>query len=730
MMKTALKQKLAAILLAASALFGAAAQATAQPLATDPAILKLVDKKSYEPGGKNHLFGGARGNVRERHGNLGIIASSSMRAGNIETEYVSFGGHYGYETRFRSHPWQDHSPFDHSAVRNGGNKGAAAADGYGAANYVYSISGSMVHPADGYDGAAGGGYPAPTGARDVYSYSVSGTASRSRLVEPEKAPCFAGACQPSVEPGLGAEKRREQTENALPDGMRAEADAAAAARGVAQAERLLRDYHIDGVKLGFSYDDLIKMGYGMPPEALAVAKGASLTRKHPDEYVQAVSQGLNRLERYESEQGQKLIESGTREIDLIFRPFDPALSWKGNTANKTAAALRGFNHIANYAGDASGINPLFGAAWNTVVPDDVSQSIGNQIGQVKNDMNNWAGSDAEKQAYVALALAGTETAANVVPGRFGKGKIPHAGKGRSPHGDIPHGGSGSPHGGNPHPNRGSPHGENHSKPHGSNPHSSGNPHGNPSASLHPGHSGGHTALPNRRPGIPHTHGGHYGSRPSAGHGSHNGGNPSGNYNGTVSIHNDGSGGSFNGDGAGNGGKGGDGKGTPPPPPDIRFNPDLERHLANVDGVDRNGIKGGHNQDNFMKELERLAALDPHGKMTVEDLISRKELSDIDGISHIYYRVPIYNHKKEVVGYKDIKIPKTVYDPAKISDEQMVEMGKQAALKKYEETMRMNKQEFSSEFNGIDFYGYMDYIKDDFGIKQNTGVIKHVFPTKK
>lgn len=556
-MKTALKQKLAAILLAASALFGAAAQATAQPLATDPAILKLVDKKSYEPGGKNHLFGGARGNVRERHGNLGIIASSSMRAGNIETEYVSFGGHYGYETRFRSHPWQDHSPFDHSAVRNGGNKGAAAADGYGAANYVYSISGSMVHPADGYDGAAGGGYPAPTGARDVYSYSVSGTASRSRLVEPEKAPCFAGACQPSVEPGLGAEKRREQTENALPDGMRAEADAAAAARGVAQAERLLRDYHIDGVKLGFSYDDLIKMGYGMPPEALAVAKGASLTRKHPDEYVQAVSQGLNRLERYESEQGQKLIESGTREIDLIFRPFDPALSWKGNTANKTAAALRGFNHIANYAGDASGINPLFGAAWNTVVPDDVSQSIGNQIGQVKNDMNNWAGSDAEKQAYVALALAGTETAANVVPGRFGKGKIPHAGKGRSPHGDIPHGGSGSPHGGNPHPNRGSPHGENHSKPHGSNPHSSGNPHGNPSASLHPGHSGGHTALPNRRPGIPYTHGGHYGSRPSAGHGSHNGGNsssgnPSGNYGGAGGIHNDGLSGNNGGNGAGNG----------------------------------------------------------------------------------------------------------------------------------------------------------------------------------
>lgn len=172
-------------------------------------------------------------------------------------------------------------------------------------------------------------------------------------------------------------------------------------------------------------------------------------------------------------------------------------------------------------------------------------------------MNNWAGSDAEKQAYVALALAGTETAANVVPGRFGKGKIPHAGKGRSPHGDIPHGGSGSPHGGNPHPNRGSPHGENHSKPHGSNPHSSGNPHGNPSASLHPGHSGGHAALPNRRPGIPYTHGGHYGSRPSAGHGSHNGGNsssgnPSGNYGGAGGIHNDGLSGNNGGNGAGNG----------------------------------------------------------------------------------------------------------------------------------------------------------------------------------
>ena len=209
---------------------------------------------------------------------------------------------------------------------------------------------------------------------------------------------------------------------------------------------------------------------------------------------------------------------------------------------------------------------------------------------------------------------------------------------------------------------------------------------------------------------------------------------SGNYNGTVSIHNGGSGGSFNGDGAGNGGKGGDGKGTPPPPPDIRFNPELERHLANVDGVDRNGIKGGHNQDNFMKELERLAALDPHGKMTVEDMIVRREPTATDGIDRIYYKIPTFDGrnahanggKGNISGYKEASSPKTVYDPAKYSDKEMFEMAKKAAEKRYESAMKNNLKEDSVFINGIEFRIYFEQI-GEVPNKINTGVIKNVHP---
>lgn len=40
----------------------------------------------------------------------------------------------------------------------------------------------MVHPADGYEGVQGGGYPPPTGARDEYNYDISGNARANYLV--------------------------------------------------------------------------------------------------------------------------------------------------------------------------------------------------------------------------------------------------------------------------------------------------------------------------------------------------------------------------------------------------------------------------------------------------------------------------------------------------------------------------------------------------------------------
>ena len=753
-MKTALKQKLAAALLAAAALLSPAAQIQAQPLAAEPAIRKITDEKSYEPGGENHLFGGARGHVEKRKGSIGITSSSSVILGNIRLEHIRFGGKYGYETHFHNHPWQVHDPFDHSAAREGGGKGSALADGYGAVNYVYSIRGKMVHPANGYDGRQGGGYPAPKGARDIYSYSVSGGASRSTLIEPEQAPCPAGLCRPDAQSGMQPQKRWEKPEstprgNAPSDNGGSAADEAAAARGVAQAEKLFRNYDVGGIRLGFSRTDLIRMGYGMPPEALAVSKDASLTRKLPDAYATPLAQGMERLGAYEQDHAMRYGESIRREMAVIDRPFDSAVNWKTGAADKTAAGLRMVNNTFTYVGNAFGFNTIAEAA----IPDAASAAVGREIAKAKDKANDWAGSDPEKRAYAALGIAGAETLANVLPSRLGKGRAARAGKGGKTHGGDTHIGPGSHHGdahtGKPHQNHsGDAHG-------GSSPHAHHD--GNSSASGHYSRADSHASyLPERKPDIPYARAGNHSrngghtarpERPSTNSGSRTDG---GKTNPPDSRDKGDGGGPGGDDGNGNGGGGGGDKGSSgddaPPPPDnpdgafpqgIAFNPNLKHHLSDVDGLDRNGIKGGHNQDNFMKELERLAALDPHGKMTVEDMIVRREPTATDGITRIYYKIPTFDGrnahanggKGNVSGYKEASSPKTVYDPAKYSDKEMLDMAQQAAAKGYEEAMKKDLKEITAEVNGITFRIYMERNKGkNNDIIQNIGVVKNVFPS--
>ena len=222
-----LLKKTASFGLILTALLTAVPQAAAQPLGADPTIRKLGNTKSYEPGGAYHLFGGARGSVKKRSGSIGITSRSTVRAGNIETEHIGFGGHYGYETHFHGHGWHEHGPFDNSAIRNGNGKGASAGNGYGATHYVYSISARLVHPADGYDGEQGGGFPEPAGARDIYSYAVSGNASRSRIIQPEKA-CRNGSVCPFSEKSPAKENHQDwhrtngksESGNAVADAVR------------------------------------------------------------------------------------------------------------------------------------------------------------------------------------------------------------------------------------------------------------------------------------------------------------------------------------------------------------------------------------------------------------------------------------------------------------------------------------------------------------------------------
>lgn len=51
-----------------------------------------------------------------------------------------------------------------------------------------SLKGNEVHPANAYDGEQGNAYPKPTGAKDEYTYEISGTMYSVAITTPENAP--------------------------------------------------------------------------------------------------------------------------------------------------------------------------------------------------------------------------------------------------------------------------------------------------------------------------------------------------------------------------------------------------------------------------------------------------------------------------------------------------------------------------------------------------------------
>lgn len=143
-------------------------------LAHDPFITQNTNKTNFEPGGKYHLFGSGRGSVADRTGDIIVIPTTSLTLGNIQIEQALIQGQYNYKTKFSNHGHEVHSPFSNSNSRNKSDEQGQALIGF--TSYQMSWNGTELHPSDGYDGPQGGGYPAPTGARDEYSYTVKGSA--------------------------------------------------------------------------------------------------------------------------------------------------------------------------------------------------------------------------------------------------------------------------------------------------------------------------------------------------------------------------------------------------------------------------------------------------------------------------------------------------------------------------------------------------------------------------
>ena len=122
------------------------------------------------------------------------------------------------------------------------------------------------------------------------------------------------------------------------------------------------------------------------------------------------------------------------------------------------------------------------------------------------------------------------------------------------------------------------------------------------------------------------------------------------------------------------------------------------------GRKQKGVLGGHNLETFLKVFK-------DSGFDLNDCILNVEAHpSIKGIYEIEYRIPLKNGKGEIIPnqYKKIKQPKTVYDPAVFSDEQIYELGKEAL----DSGKIFGREIHGCAHNGLKFMGYFDGEKQE------------------
>ncbi|WP_308462474.1 CdiA family toxin C-terminal domain-containing protein [Clostridium weizhouense] len=114
-----------------------------------------------------------------------------------------------------------------------------------------------------------------------------------------------------------------------------------------------------------------------------------------------------------------------------------------------------------------------------------------------------------------------------------------------------------------------------------------------------------------------------------------------------------------------------------------------------------GIVGGHNLDHFEN------AFKSNGWDLNEYIISKQPHPTVDGIYQIEYKLPAKDAAQNYVEgqYKKVATPKTVYDPSKISDSQIIEWGKEAM----ENGVTNGRVRVGVASNGLKFTGYIDEV---------------------
>ncbi len=148
--------------------------------------------------------------------------------------------------------------------------------------------------------------------------------------------------------------------------------------------------------------------------------------------------------------------------------------------------------------------------------------------------------------------------------------------------------------------------------------------------------------------------------------------------------------------------------------EVTFKDGFDTHIIEVEKIVRKGNKGvvgGHNLDNFMQLFK------DNGWNIDECIISTNRHPFVEGIYEIAYGIPKLDREGNIIPgeLKVVSQPKTVYDPSIISDEQLIDWGKEA-MRNGEVNGRVVDGVAS---NGVRFRGFLNL---------ETNEITNFFPT--
>lgn len=169
----------------------------AQDITTDPFVQQELDRSNWEPGGAR--FPGTffvRGPIVLRGGTVVVSPLPEQQLGSFVLQQGVVLGQYTYTIDLAApHGFTVHSPFD---ITTAASDSASLKTPTQEIDVFLSWDAFLRHPADGYDPPTGGGFPPATGARDEFTFDITGNVSGLFFVATPNGAPFAAAQPPFV----------------------------------------------------------------------------------------------------------------------------------------------------------------------------------------------------------------------------------------------------------------------------------------------------------------------------------------------------------------------------------------------------------------------------------------------------------------------------------------------------------------------------------------------------